>query len=117
MTRMGSKDGSGTPGGSLGGLGRQGSKPGMGSMGGLGGMKSSKSNIMGLSPLVGSKHDLASMFSSNAVVAKPLKFFTCTVGAKASEAEYFVSDVEEVAELLRSLRLQGARRSSDNFNT
>merc|ERR1711972_39611 len=84
----------------------------------MSGMRSSKplSSKNKLSPLVGSKHDLASMFSSHALTTtKPRKFFTCTVGPKPSEAEYFVADVEEVVDLLKSLKLQQERRSSD-FN-
>lgn len=84
----------------------------------MSGMRSSKplSSKHKLSPLVGSKHDLASMFSSHALTTtKPRKFFTCTVGPKPSEAEYFVADVEEVVDLLKNLKQQQERRSLD-FN-
>mmetsp|Transcript_28140 Transcript_28140/g.65120 ORF Transcript_28140/g.65120 Transcript_28140/m.65120 type:complete len:287 (-) Transcript_28140:70-930(-) len=46
------------------------------------------------------------------------KFFTCTVGRKPSAAKYFLDDVEEVSEVLSSIKLQqerSGRRASKDY--
>lgn len=75
---------------------------------GLGAKSLGGSSMVDLTALVGGRSE--DVFGS--VPAR--RFFTCTVGQKASAAKYYLDDVDEVSELLNRLKLAAERMCKDS---
>merc|ERR1719265_1572494 len=71
----------------------------------------------GLSMCGSSMADLTALFGSRSEDcgnAPVRRFFTCTVGQKASAAKYYLDDVDEVSELLNRLKVTAERMCKDS---
>lgn len=75
-------------------------------LGGIGGGSLKKGTLV----QKGMSGDLSQWMSAgNEPSRPPMRFFTCVVGQKPSEAKFYLDEVEEVSELLACLKVQAAR--------